>query len=145
MCLADGFLDDIGNIVLWTVIECDLGILAGSLPMLRALFKSLAKDYSSNDDYQPYNRTEDNNLVTIGRIKTRGYKRTNDFNHENGTIIVADNDSNQELDSESTRKIITVTRAFETRTDEGRKEIERGVGPTSAYEFEQSGVHHIKR
>lgn len=42
--------DDVGNIILWTVVECGMGVIAGSLPMLRQLFKGLAKDQSSRDE-----------------------------------------------------------------------------------------------
>ncbi|SPJ70480.1 related to integral membrane protein PTH11 [Fusarium torulosum] len=57
-------LYSIGNIILWTVVECSLGIIAGSMPMLRKLFKSLRKDDSS------YNvDSNDINLVTIGKIR----------------------------------------------------------------------------
>lgn len=31
----DNYLYSTGKIVLWTVVECSLGIIAGSLPMLR--------------------------------------------------------------------------------------------------------------
>lgn len=30
-----------GDIVLWTIVECDLALIAGSLPMIRTLFKFL--------------------------------------------------------------------------------------------------------
>ncbi|KAH7255224.1 uncharacterized protein BKA55DRAFT_736610 [Fusarium redolens] len=38
------FIYQVGNIILWTVVECGVGIVAGSLPSLRAFFKSLARD-----------------------------------------------------------------------------------------------------
>lgn len=30
-----------GDIILWTICECDLALIAGSLPMLRTLFKTI--------------------------------------------------------------------------------------------------------
>ncbi|EXF82141.1 hypothetical protein CFIO01_00655 [Colletotrichum fioriniae PJ7] len=42
--------ENVGNIILWTVVECGMGIIAGSLPMLRQLFKGLAKELSNKDD-----------------------------------------------------------------------------------------------
>ncbi|KAL2672223.1 hypothetical protein Neosp_012924 [[Neocosmospora] mangrovei] len=57
-------LDNVGNIILWTVVECGLGIIAGSMPMLRKLVKGLSKDESTGKS-----GTNDLNLVTIGRIK----------------------------------------------------------------------------
>ncbi|POS71064.1 hypothetical protein DHEL01_v210542 [Diaporthe helianthi] len=38
---ADNYMEGVGNIMLWTVCECDLALIAGSLPMLRTLFKSI--------------------------------------------------------------------------------------------------------
>lgn len=35
------FAEAIGHIILWTIVECDLALIAGSLPMLRILFKSI--------------------------------------------------------------------------------------------------------
>ncbi|KAK1633248.1 hypothetical protein BDP81DRAFT_495453 [Colletotrichum phormii] len=37
-------LHNVGNIILWTVVECGMGIIAGCLPMLHQLFKGLAKE-----------------------------------------------------------------------------------------------------
>ena len=93
--------------------------------MLRTLFKSLAKDYASNDGYRQHSRSGSNTLVTIGRVKAK-YKQTND-DVENGNSLAPDNDSNQELDNDSTRNIITVTREFETRSNHSGKEFEMGV------------------
>ncbi|PSR83680.1 hypothetical protein BD289DRAFT_369632 [Coniella lustricola] len=40
----DNYLYSTGKIVLWTVVECSLGIIAGSLPMLRPAQRSRAHD-----------------------------------------------------------------------------------------------------
>lgn len=37
-----------GNIILWSVVECGLGIIAGSLPMLRKLFRSLRQESAAS-------------------------------------------------------------------------------------------------
>ncbi|KAK1978703.1 hypothetical protein LZ30DRAFT_728245 [Colletotrichum cereale] len=42
------FLHDTGKVVLCTVLECSLGIIAGSLPILRTFFARLAKDYGTD-------------------------------------------------------------------------------------------------
>ncbi|KAK2034863.1 hypothetical protein LX32DRAFT_608051 [Colletotrichum zoysiae] len=42
------FLHDTGKVVLCTVLECSLGIIVGSLPILRTYFARLAKNYSSD-------------------------------------------------------------------------------------------------
>ncbi|KAH6648711.1 hypothetical protein BKA67DRAFT_538730 [Truncatella angustata] len=71
------YLVGIGHIILWTVIECDLALIAGSLPMLRTLFKGL-KDRSSNKDRY----VQSSELMTIGRSgngrSARGYVRHDD-------------------------------------------------------------------
>ncbi|KAH8779806.1 hypothetical protein F5883DRAFT_192460 [Diaporthe sp. PMI_573] len=38
---TSNYLEGIGDIILWTICECDLALIAGSLPMLRTLFKSI--------------------------------------------------------------------------------------------------------
>ncbi|RKL50537.1 hypothetical protein BFJ70_g1696 [Fusarium oxysporum] len=57
------FIYQVGNIILWTVVECGVGIVAGSFPSLRAFFKSLARDKSTND----YSGSHHADLLTIGR------------------------------------------------------------------------------
>ncbi|KAH8589243.1 hypothetical protein B0O99DRAFT_655550 [Bisporella sp. PMI_857] len=127
-------LHDIGNIILWTVVECGLGIIAGSLPMLRTLFKSLAKDYSSNNGYGQYKRSDDTKLVTIGRLKG-GHDRAHGGAENEVT-----------LDSESTRNIITVTRAVEqTRAYNEEKEFGNAQRDSHAYNFGQDGASSMKR
>ncbi|KAI0020501.1 hypothetical protein F4780DRAFT_361986 [Xylariomycetidae sp. FL0641] len=37
--IADNYLYNIGNIVLWSIFECGVGLIAGSLPMLRRFFR----------------------------------------------------------------------------------------------------------
>ncbi|KAF4973793.1 hypothetical protein FSARC_22 [Fusarium sarcochroum] len=53
----------VGRIILWTVVECSLGIIAGSMPMLRKLFKSLSEDGSS-----PLHDDDENELANLGQI-----------------------------------------------------------------------------
>lgn len=113
--------------------------------MLRALFKSLAKDYSSNEGYRPYEHSSSHRMGTISRSKGAGGINKDPYGGENGATVVADNDSNQDMDSESTRNIITVTREFLTSSDSGGKEVVRGVGRPDAYVFEKSRSHNAKR
>ncbi|KAH8816994.1 hypothetical protein F5884DRAFT_830124 [Xylogone sp. PMI_703] len=63
------YLVGIGDIILWTVVECDLALIAGSLPMLRTLFKGLNSG-SSKGAY-----VQSSELATIGK---KGYKRQDD-------------------------------------------------------------------
>lgn len=103
--------DDVGNIILWTVVECDLGIIAGSMPMLRKLVKSLARDGSSH----PSGST-DLNLVTIGQIKGRHHPI-----HDGAVrvTIAAGDDRDSGRDDESTRQMIKVTKTVERISMEG--------------------------
>lgn len=111
------FIVEIGKIVLLTVLECDLGIIAGSMPMLRPLFRSLDSSYSNSGAVTP-GRSTDINLVTIGGSSSRRthQKLTNPGNsrldrHEDLEEHSEDKESNG--DDESTRRIIQVTREVE--------------------------------
>jgi hypothetical protein len=112
-----------GNIVLWTIVECGLGIVAGSLPMLRRFFKRLAKDESTRD--QDYKRSDGTDLMTIGQVQGR-HGPMYDTNINVTVVGGGDSDShdNQDGDNESTRHIIKVTRDVrQTESEEslGRK------------------------
>lgn len=75
------------------------------MPMLRKLFKGLAKDESS------YVRgTEDFNLVAIGR--SRG-KHQQIYNNDIQVTVAAGNDQDSGRDDESTKEMIRVTRKIE--------------------------------
>lgn len=101
---------EIGKIVTLTVLECDLGIIAGSMPMLRILFRSLLPSYGSSNETP--GRSHDVNLVTIGGTAGR---RT----HMTGAHRLEDYQDNQVLDkdssgdNESTRCIIRITHEVE--------------------------------
>lgn len=102
---SDKLLDSIGNIILWTVVECSLGIIAGSMPMLRKLFKSLRKDDSS------YNiDSNDINLVTIGKIRGKHHPI---YDGDLRATIAVGEDRESDRDDESTRRIIRVTRTVD--------------------------------
>ncbi|RYP53050.1 hypothetical protein DL768_001905 [Monosporascus sp. mg162] len=111
----------IGNIVLLTVLECDLGIIAGSMPMLRPLFRNLVPSYAVSD--RTPDRSRDVNLVTIGgtngrrthiKLSNFGTSRTDgDQDHQ-----FQDKESNG--DNESTRHIIHITREVEQDSVSGR-------------------------
>ncbi|KAF4975999.1 hypothetical protein FZEAL_7285 [Fusarium zealandicum] len=105
----DNFVYHVGNIILWTVVECGVGVVAGSLPSLRALFKSLTKDRSTND-YSGSHHTTD--LLTIGRDRGRPSRTTA---IELGTNRPGSNESNdgpQDQDNDSTRRIIVEVTRF---------------------------------
>ncbi|KAF5664987.1 integral membrane protein [Fusarium heterosporum] len=105
----DNFIHSVANIILWTVVECGVGVVAGSLPSLRAFFKSLTKDWSTNDQSASHNTTD---LLTIGRVRGRS-NRTTEI--ELGTQSPGGNDSNDgaQNDDDSQRRIIVhVTKSF---------------------------------
>lgn len=107
------YTDIVGKVVLLTVLECDLGIIAGSMPMLRHLFRNFAPSYGQS--HETPGRSGDVNLVTIGGT---GGRRTHVKLSNNGTSSNSqqdthfqDKDSND--DDESTRNMIHVTREVE--------------------------------
>lgn len=57
--------EGIGDVILWTIVECDLALIAGSLPMLRTLFKSI-KGSMQQKSGQHTNSTE---LLSMGRAQ----------------------------------------------------------------------------
>lgn len=112
--------DTIGKIVLLTVLECDLGIIAGSMPMLRRLIRNLAPSYGSKD--KTPGRSGDVNLVTIGgtsgrrtHVKLSNGAASRNDDHENH---FQDKESND--DDESTRRMIHITREVEQDSISGQ-------------------------
>lgn len=94
------YLVGLGHLIEWTVIECDVAIIAGSLPMLRHLVKGLRKEESEKKSSG--NSTE---LVTIGRL---GMKKgpVYDTIHESDNLEYFDDKTN-----ESTRSMVPRSRA----------------------------------
>ncbi|KAK2012024.1 hypothetical protein LZ32DRAFT_692133 [Colletotrichum eremochloae] len=103
-----------GNIILWTIVEGGIGIIAGSLPTLRAFFKRLVSDESTQEYYK---RSEGTDLVTFGQGRARKGPICETEAQFDVTIIGGgDNDSNNSNhgdDTESTRRIVKVTRDIE--------------------------------
>lgn len=121
--LAPPFLDNVGNIILWITVEYDLGIIAGSMPMLRKLVRSLAKDESS----YVHNST-DINLVTIGSIQGKHHP----IHDADIQITVAASDENDLASGhsakgdESTKQMIRVMRTFNQLSTRRDEEFVRG-------------------
>lgn len=134
-----------GDLLLWTNFECGLGIMAGSLPMLRKLFKSLAGTENKNSNITP-----DVNLVTIGggggfarsgskfKLGRHPYEANitvlatvhgPDAEEVHGEDRNYDGDSAKDGDDESTRQMIRVTRRIEQKVSvvERNEEI-RNIG-----------------
>jgi hypothetical protein len=105
----------IGLIVMLTVLECDLGIIAGSMPMLRRYFRrwDIASKYGSSDRTPGASR--DINLVTIGGGGgTRGtHKKLHSTNRSAKGDFYDDQFQDKDLhdndDASSSRHIIHVT------------------------------------
>ena len=75
------------------------------MPMLRKLFKNLAKDESS------YARgTDDLDLVTIGRVRGKHHQI---YDNDIQVTVVAGNDQDSARDDESTKEMIRVTREID--------------------------------
>lgn len=107
--------DNVGNIILWTVVECGLGIIAGSMPMLRKLVKGLSKDESTGKS-----GTNDLNLVTIGRIKGKHHP-IHDTDIQ--ITVVAGDDPETARDDDSTKRMIRVTKMVNQTTSQGYREM----------------------
>ncbi|KAH6949119.1 hypothetical protein FAVG1_13212 [Fusarium avenaceum] len=107
---------NIGYVVLLTVLECDLGIIAGSMPMLRRLFRNILPSYNASNGTP--GRSNDVNLVTIGGSGAAGrrthMKLSNAGNSRNdGDQDDHFQDKESNGDDESTRHIIHITREVE--------------------------------
>ncbi|PTB77135.1 GPCR, PTH11-type [Trichoderma longibrachiatum ATCC 18648] len=87
----------IAKIVMLTVLECDLGIIAGSMPMLRHLLRLIAPSLADTDGTPE--RSRDVNLVTIGG--STGGKRTH-MKLSKAAGASASDDHNHSEDKEST-------------------------------------------
>ncbi|KAH8685102.1 integral membrane protein [Ilyonectria robusta] len=103
--------DMIGFIILWTVVELGLGIVAGSLPSLRKFFTSLAKDKSSGDK-----TSFGTDLVTIGASRQTRAERGPLYDCELNTTVAIGRDGSiddlRDKDDDNTCRIIQVTRDF---------------------------------
>ncbi|KAL6355397.1 hypothetical protein LRP88_10986 [Fusarium phalaenopsidis] len=108
-------LYNVGNIILWTVVECGLGIIAGSMPMLRKLVKGLSRDESTGKS-----GTNDLNLVTIGRVKGKHHP-IHDTDIQ--ITVVAGDDPETARDDDSTKRMIRVTKMVNQTTSQGYREM----------------------
>ncbi|EFQ34154.1 hypothetical protein CGRA01v4_09741 [Colletotrichum graminicola] len=108
------FLYYTGKVVLCTVLECGIGIIAGSLPILRTFFARLAKDYSS-DTGTGYNSKFKAIHLTYGQFNTRKTTQCELDTYVNisGGENENDNNGSEDMDAKKritiTRKVIVVT------------------------------------
>ncbi|KAL7811423.1 integral membrane protein [Trichoderma gracile] len=105
----------IAKIVMLTVLECDLGIIAGSMPMLRHLLRLIAPSLANTDGTPEHSR--DVNLVTIGG--SSGGRRTHmKLSKAGGPSTSEERDHSEDKEStddetSSRRHIIHATRQVE--------------------------------
>ncbi|KAK1470169.1 hypothetical protein CCUS01_06554 [Colletotrichum cuscutae] len=101
---VENYLHNIANIVLWSILECGIGIIAGSLPSLRRLLKFWL-DKSSKGSY---NNTGSNGLnaisgmqagsngVRINNLSGRGSTVSNCQSGPHDTWVQLDDDSDSQ-------------------------------------------------
>ncbi|KAK3934133.1 hypothetical protein QBC46DRAFT_400590 [Diplogelasinospora grovesii] len=68
------YLVGLGEIILWTILECDLALIAGSLPMLRTLFSGLRNESTKGS----YSNKPTELSALPGRMARHGYHRHED-------------------------------------------------------------------
>ncbi|KXH65117.1 hypothetical protein CNYM01_04838 [Colletotrichum nymphaeae SA-01] len=101
---VENYLHNIANIVLWSILECGIGIIAGSLPSLRRLLKFWL-DKSSKGSY---NNTGSNGLnaisgrqagsngVRMNNLSGRGMTVSNCQSGPHDTWVQLDDDSDSQ-------------------------------------------------
>lgn len=101
--------DNLANILLWTVVECSLGIIAGSLPVVRQIFNSLT--WSGSSAPAKLSPSKDLEFQTIGRVRARH----NPMYDTDLVVTVVGGGTDVEIDNddESTKRMIKVKTAFE--------------------------------
>lgn len=66
--------DNVANIVLWSIVECGVGIIAGSMPSLRSLLKSWIDKSTQDSNYKNnpsgYGPGKSSNLSNTKKMKT---------------------------------------------------------------------------
>lgn len=113
---------NIGNIILWTVVECDIGIIAGSLPMVRQFVKYFRKEEKSSGGAGG----DDTELVTIGRVRGRHALA---YESEIRRTVSGRDDEGHSIShteggvEESKRGIIKITRAVEQTWAKGYQQV----------------------
>ncbi|KAK1970012.1 hypothetical protein LY78DRAFT_628741 [Colletotrichum sublineola] len=125
------FLYDTGKVILCTILECSLGIIAGSLPILRTFFARLAKDYSTDAETGYSSRLKD--FHTGHRQsnvrKTAGYT-VNTYVNITGAGNESDSNSSEVAHAKkksvtSGRQVIIVTTDV-CQTSDGSDELKTG-------------------
>ncbi|TDZ24413.1 hypothetical protein Cob_v003424 [Colletotrichum orbiculare MAFF 240422] len=102
------YLHNIANIVLWSIFECGIGIIAGSLPSLRRLLKFWLDKSSKGSSYQNNNHSRPNKLnggsrykdqsgeVQLNNLDGRGLTVSNCQRGHQDTWVQLDDDDNSQ-------------------------------------------------
>ncbi|KAI9148886.1 hypothetical protein HJFPF1_10929 [Paramyrothecium foliicola] len=120
----------IGLIVMLTVLECDLGIIAGSMPMLRRFFRRWDPSRYGASDRTP-ERSADINLVTIGGGRGTHMKLRNTNNSRKDSYFDQTQDKDVHDDASSSRHIIHVTREVQQDNASARGVDDNGYEATA--------------
>ncbi|KAK1573748.1 uncharacterized protein LY79DRAFT_567814 [Colletotrichum navitas] len=124
------FLYNTGKVVLCTILECSIGIIAGSLPILRTFFARLARDYSSGTGTGHNSKFKTIHL-TYGQSNTRRTTQCelDTYVHISGGENENDNNGSENRDAKKrvtlTRKVIVVTTDVR-QTSDGLDELSTG-------------------
>ncbi|RAH81676.1 integral membrane family protein [Aspergillus japonicus CBS 114.51] len=83
------FLWDYSTLTIWVVVESNMGIVAGSLPTLKPLFKQVLGSYGSRYKSRPYNYPHHNTygskayrLRSMSRSQQHGQSQTQASHHD---------------------------------------------------------------
>ncbi|RAK72709.1 integral membrane family protein [Aspergillus fijiensis CBS 313.89] len=83
------FLWDYSTLTIWVVVESNMGIVAGSLPTLKPLFKQVLGSYGSRYKSRPYNYPQHNTygskayrLRSMSRSQQHGQSQTQASHHD---------------------------------------------------------------
>lgn len=112
--INQSILDHIAYVILWTVVECGLGLIAGSLPMLRKLLRSIV---GSSNRPKYYRDGDETQLVTIGRARNR--KGPAQGISAYSVHVRAEGDSDILGDDESTQRIVETPTKRRLSRDDG--------------------------
>ncbi|KAI3400711.1 hypothetical protein diail_1920 [Diaporthe ilicicola] len=92
---TSNYLEGIGDVILWTIVECDLALIAGSLPMLRTLFKSIKGSMQKSSQH-----TNSAELLSMGRAQ-----KIRDHSDSERIVITVDHHVDTEARSTSDRSL----------------------------------------
>lgn len=111
--------DNVANIVFWSMVECGVGIIAGSLPSLRTILKSWIDKSSRGDSYR--NTPGSYALEGTGKKKTQNSAKMGYLmpkGRGNTTHVTASRGEGtwMELDDDSSQKQI-ITRTVQVSVD----------------------------